>query len=199
MINGRFILLRLRRHLLRKLPCLPGLDGGHPKSRFTQGGLCALLPVSDESSYFLSLPPLPGGCLVDPLARHPSKAIPPNTTNFMRFPFSLTKSMTGYLMRQRLKGNTRFPLVLMLEPLHACNLRCAGCGRIREYADTVHQRMTVSECLDSVDECGAPDCECLRRRTAHLRRVDGIASGDIGSKETHLLVYQRRAFGGKGG
>ena len=44
----------------------------------------------------------------------------------------------------------------MLEPLHACNLRCAGCGRIREYADTVHQRMTVEECLDSVDECGAP-------------------------------------------
>ena len=64
--------------------------------------------------------------------------------------------MTGYLMRQRIQGNRRFPLVLMLEPLHACNLRCAGCGRIREYADTVHRRMSVKECLDSVDECGAP-------------------------------------------
>ena len=28
--------------------------------------------------------------------------------------------------------NKRFPLVLMLEPLHACNLTCTGCGRIRE-------------------------------------------------------------------
>ena len=25
--------------------------------------------------------------------------------------------------------NKRFPIVLMLEPLHACNLTCTGCGR----------------------------------------------------------------------
>ena len=49
----------------------------------------------------------------------------------------------------------RFPIVLMLEPLHACNLSCAGCGRIREYADTVSQRMTVDECLAAADECGS--------------------------------------------
>ena len=74
----------------------------------------------------------------------------------MRFPLSLTRSMTGYLLRKRLSGQKRFPLVLMLEPLHACNLRCAGCGRIREYADTIAQTMSVRECLESVDECGAP-------------------------------------------
>ncbi|MBN2021888.1 MAG: adenosyl-hopene transferase HpnH [Pirellulales bacterium] len=64
--------------------------------------------------------------------------------------------MTGYLIRQRLAGRKRFPLVLMLEPLHACNLRCTGCGRVREYADCVHQRLSVDECLDALDECGAP-------------------------------------------
>jgi len=74
----------------------------------------------------------------------------------MRFPLSLTRSMTGYLVRKRLSGQQRFPLVLMLEPLHACNLRCAGCGRIREYADTIGATMSVRECLESVDECGAP-------------------------------------------
>jgi hopanoid biosynthesis associated radical SAM protein HpnH len=74
----------------------------------------------------------------------------------MRFPFSLTRSMASYMMRKKLFGPKKFPLVLMLEPLHACNLRCSGCGRIREYADTLSQRLTVTECLDSVTECGAP-------------------------------------------
>jgi len=74
----------------------------------------------------------------------------------MRFPFSLTRRMTQYIVWRKLFGPKYFPLVLMLEPLHACNLRCRGCGRIREYADTVSQRMSVVECLDSITECGAP-------------------------------------------
>jgi hopanoid biosynthesis associated radical SAM protein HpnH len=74
----------------------------------------------------------------------------------MRFPLSLTRAMTGYIVRQRLAGRKRFPLVLMLEPLHACNLTCTGCGRIREYAGTIKEKLTVEECLQAVDECGAP-------------------------------------------
>ena len=74
----------------------------------------------------------------------------------MRFPLSLTRSMTAYLLRKKLAGEKIFPLVLMLEPLHACNLSCAGCGRIREYADTMHRRLSVEQCLAAVAECGAP-------------------------------------------
>ena len=74
----------------------------------------------------------------------------------MRFPFSLTRSLAGYLLRKRFSGETRFPLVLMLEPLHACNLSCRGCGRIREYAHRARERLTLAECLASADECGAP-------------------------------------------
>lgn len=76
--------------------------------------------------------------------------------SIMRFPLSLTSSMTGYMLRKRLAGEKRFPLVLMLEPLHGCNLKCAGCGRIREYADTIRQTLSVDQCLAAVDECGAP-------------------------------------------
>jgi hopanoid biosynthesis associated radical SAM protein HpnH len=50
----------------------------------------------------------------------------------------------------------RFPLVMMLEPLHACNLTCTGCGRIREYESTITERIPLQECLAAVDECGAP-------------------------------------------
>ncbi len=74
----------------------------------------------------------------------------------MRFPLSLTRSMTAYLLRQRLAGRKKSPLVLMLEPLHACNLKCTGCGRIREYADTAGGTMSIEECLAAVDECRAP-------------------------------------------
>src|SRR5580765_2969840 len=52
--------------------------------------------------------------------------------------------------------NKRFPIVLMLEPLHACNLTCTGCGRIREYESTITERIPLEECLAAVDECGAP-------------------------------------------
>jgi hopanoid biosynthesis associated radical SAM protein HpnH len=74
----------------------------------------------------------------------------------MRFPFSLTRSMTGYLLKKRFARVAHFPFILMLEPLHACNLHCSGCGRVREYAETVSKRLSVNECLAAVDECGAP-------------------------------------------
>jgi len=74
----------------------------------------------------------------------------------LRFPLSLTTTMVGYIAKKKLSGTKRFPLVLMLEPLHACNLTCTGCGRIREYESTIKERLSVDECLASVDECGAP-------------------------------------------
>jgi hopanoid biosynthesis associated radical SAM protein HpnH len=74
----------------------------------------------------------------------------------MRFPFSLTRSMTAYLLRKKLAGEKIFPLVLMLEPLHASNLSGISGGRAREYADTLHRRLSVERCLAAVTECGAP-------------------------------------------
>src|SRR5437867_8028096 len=74
----------------------------------------------------------------------------------MRFPLSLATNMASYMAGKKLAGVRRFPLVLMLEPLHACNLTCTGCGRIREYSQTIKEKLSVEECLDSVDECGAP-------------------------------------------
>jgi hopanoid biosynthesis associated radical SAM protein HpnH len=64
--------------------------------------------------------------------------------------------MVGYMARKKLAREKRFPLVLMLEPLHACNLTCTGCGRIREYSQTIKDKLTVAECLQAVEEAGAP-------------------------------------------
>ncbi len=62
----------------------------------------------------------------------------------------------AYIMAQRLKGVKRYPLVLMLEPLFRCNLACPGCGKIDYEDDVLNKRLSVKECLDAVDECGAP-------------------------------------------
>jgi len=64
--------------------------------------------------------------------------------------------MVGYLLRNRLRGRRKFPLVLMLEPTHRCNLACAGCGRIREYHETLNQEMSLEDCLRAVEEAAAP-------------------------------------------
>jgi len=62
----------------------------------------------------------------------------------------------AYIMRQHLSGNKRYPLALMLEPLFRCNLACNGCGKI-DYPDPIlNQRLSIEECLEAVDECGAP-------------------------------------------
>lgn len=74
----------------------------------------------------------------------------------MRFPWRLNYDLTKYIMKNGLNKVPRYPLVLMLEPTHLCNLACSGCGRIREYADTIQEMLSLEECLRSVDECPAP-------------------------------------------
>jgi hopanoid biosynthesis associated radical SAM protein HpnH len=74
----------------------------------------------------------------------------------MALPFFKEMKIGAYLVKQKLAGNKRYPLVLMLEPLFRCNLACSGCGKI-DYPDPIlNRRLSVQECLDAVDECGAP-------------------------------------------
>jgi len=74
----------------------------------------------------------------------------------MGIPLRQQISVGTYVMKQRLKGNKRYPLVLMLEPLFRCNLACAGCGKIDYPKAILNRRLSVQECLDAVEECGAP-------------------------------------------
>ena len=74
----------------------------------------------------------------------------------MRFPLRLNYDLTKYIISNKINKIEKYPLVLMLEPTHLCNLACSGCGRIREYAETIQDMMSLEECLQSVDECPAP-------------------------------------------
>ncbi len=75
----------------------------------------------------------------------------------MPLPLSINLTIARHLAGERLRGHgTRIPLVLMLELTHACNLRCDGCGRIREYADTQSARLTRQQARAAMVDAGTP-------------------------------------------
>jgi hopanoid biosynthesis associated radical SAM protein HpnH len=74
----------------------------------------------------------------------------------MPVPVNQLVRVGAYVVKQHLLGRQRYPLVLMLEPLFRCNLACPGCGKIDYPAEILNQRLSVQDCLDAVDECGAP-------------------------------------------
>ena len=74
----------------------------------------------------------------------------------MSLPWRYAYRVGMHVAKQKLKGNKKFPLVLELEPLFACNLACAGCGKIQHPHDVLKQRMPVEQAVAAVEECGAP-------------------------------------------
>ncbi len=71
-------------------------------------------------------------------------------------PIELSLRLAVYLLKKRLTGRKKFPLVTMLEPLEMCNLACVGCGRIREYQPVIDRMMPADVALNAVKESGAP-------------------------------------------
>ncbi len=74
----------------------------------------------------------------------------------MRFPVSLYTAIAKAFIRNSRKKQDKFPLVLMLEPTHRCNLDCAGCDRIRLYDQEHTLDLSLDQCLDAVREADAP-------------------------------------------
>ena len=74
----------------------------------------------------------------------------------MSRPLEMAVRLGWYILGNKLRGRKRFPLVTMLEPLEKCNLACEGCGRIREYEPVLDRMLSVQDCLDAVEESGAP-------------------------------------------
>ena len=100
-------------------------------------------------------------------------------------------------MRQRLKGRKRYPLVLMLEPLFRCNLACVGCGKI-DYPDPIlNRRLSVQECLDAVDECGAPMVAIPGGEPLIHKDIGEIVKGIVARKKfvslcTNALLLEKK-------
>jgi hopanoid biosynthesis associated radical SAM protein HpnH len=91
--------------------------------------------------------------------------------------------VAGYLAARKLRGETRYPLVLMLEPLFQCNLACAGCGKIDYPTEILHKRMSVEDALRAVDECGAPMVSIPGGEPLIHREMPRIVAGIVARKK----------------
>ncbi|HLJ69297.1 MAG TPA: adenosyl-hopene transferase HpnH [Chloroflexota bacterium] len=105
--------------------------------------------------------------------------------------------VAGYIMRQRLKGNKRFPLVLQLEPLYQCNLECAGCGKIQHPADILGRRLSVQQCIEAVEECGAPIVSIAGGEPLIHKEIDRIVEALVARKRfvylcTNAILMQKK-------
>ena len=115
----------------------------------------------------------------------------------MAVPLRQVIRVGAYVVGRHLKGVRRYPLVLMLEPLFRCNLACAGCGKI-DYPDAIlNQRLSVDECLDAADECGAPVVVLAGGEPLLHREIDKIATGLITRKKfvylcTNALLLEKK-------
>ena len=74
----------------------------------------------------------------------------------MSIPATQMLAVARYVLKQRLTGRERYPLVLMLEPLFRCNLSCTGCGKIQYPVSILKRNLSVEDCIRASDECGAP-------------------------------------------
>jgi hopanoid biosynthesis associated radical SAM protein HpnH len=107
-------------------------------------------------------------------------------------------AMVGaYVMKQRMLGRKRYPLVLMLEPLFRCNLACPGCGKI-DYPDAIlNKRLSPQECFDAVDECGAPVVAIPGGEPLIHKEIGEIVEGIVARKKfvslcTNALLLEKK-------
>jgi hopanoid biosynthesis associated radical SAM protein HpnH len=103
----------------------------------------------------------------------------------------------SYILRQRLKGIERYPLVLMLEPLFRCNLACPGCGKIDYEEEILNRRLSLKECLAAVDECGAPIVSIPGGEPLLHREMPEIVKAIVGRKKfvylcTNALLLEKK-------
>jgi hypothetical protein len=116
----------------------------------------------------------------------------PQEVSQMAMPLRQTIKVATYLAEQKLRKREKFPLIVELEPLFACNLKCEGCGKIQHPAGVLKQRMPVAQAVGAVLESGAPMVSIAGGEPLmHPHRRDRAAVG--GEEEVRLPLHQRHA------
>ena len=115
----------------------------------------------------------------------------------MGVPLKQQYSIAKYLIGNKLKGVKRYPLVLMLEPLFRCNLACSGCGKIDYPEDILDKRLSYKDCMDAIDECGAPVVSIAGGEPLIHKEMQEIIKGYIAKKKyvylcTNALLLDKK-------
>lgn len=115
----------------------------------------------------------------------------------MGIPLRQQIAVGSYLIKQKLKGVKKYPLVLMLEPLFRCNLACGGCGKIAHSEEILDQRLSFDECMQAVDECGAPMVSIPGGEPLLHKEMPEIVEGIVARKKyvylcTNAMLLKKR-------
>ena len=102
-----------------------------------------------------------------------------------------------YIIGKKLARQEKYPLVLMLEPLFRCNLACAGCGKIDYPDEILNKRLSYDECMQAIDECGAPIVSIAGGEPLIHKEMAEIVKGFIRKKKfvylcTNALLLEKR-------
>lgn len=117
----------------------------------------------------------------------------------MRFPLHITVDTITHQARNALKGNRRFPFVMMLEPLYTCNLACIGCS-LERHTGKLEDRIPVEECLQAAEDCGAPLVSICGGEPTVYPELPELIDG-LTSRRRHVylctnaLLMDKRVFG----
>ncbi len=114
----------------------------------------------------------------------------------MTRPMELAVRLGWYVMKNKAARRKKFPLVTMLEPLEACNLACEGCGRIREYEAVIDRMLTVEQCMQAVEDSGAPIVSIAGGEPTMHPQIDEIVERIVATKRfvymcTNALLMER--------
>jgi hopanoid biosynthesis associated radical SAM protein HpnH len=106
-------------------------------------------------------------------------------------------TVATYVLKKKLTGQKRYPLVLMLEPLFRCNLACAGCGKVQYPPHILKKQLTPEECFAAAEECGAPMVSIPGGEPLLHPQIVEIVNGLVARKKyiylcTNALELKRR-------
>jgi hopanoid biosynthesis associated radical SAM protein HpnH len=115
----------------------------------------------------------------------------------MPIPLRQSIAIGSYLARQKLARRDKFPLIVELEPLFACNLKCNGCGKIQHPTEVLRKRVSVDQAVAAIEECRAPMVSIAGGEPLLHPEIDEMTAAILDRKRfvylcTNALLLERK-------
>ena len=117
----------------------------------------------------------------------------------MRFPVHMLTDTIQNSVRNAIQGRKRYPFVLMLEPLYACNLACIGCA-VERHTGKLKDRLPLAKCIEALDRSAAPVVSICGGEPTIYPELPELVSAIIERKRqiylcTNGLLLDEKVFG----
>ncbi len=107
----------------------------------------------------------------------------------MSVSFFQQMKIAAYLADCKLKGISKYPLVLMLEPSFKTNLKSDVCGKTDYPSSVLNEYLSPEKCSYAVDECNAPIVSISGGEPLLHDDMPEIVENLVKKKKICLFVY----------